>query len=319
MVPACINHLMTQPPWLLLVSSLGFLSLLTHTLSLLKWIFAKFLRPSKNLKHYGSWALITGASDGIGKAFAHQLALQGLNLILVGRNPQKLESVSTEILAQSPITKIKIVTFDFCGDISKGVRLIEEAIEGLDVGVLINNVGITYPAARFFHEVEERVWMDIVRVNLEGTTRVTKAVMPGMIKRRSGAVVNVGSGAAIVVPSHPLYAIYAATKAFVDQLSRSLHVEYKGCGIHVQCQVPLYVATNMASKAALIEKSTLFIPSANDYVQAAICHIGYEPRCTPYWAHSIQWCLARLLVPDDVLDAWRFYIGVNRRGKPKFE
>ncbi|GLT41608.1 hypothetical protein SLA2020_156590 [Shorea laevis] len=213
MVPSCINHLITQPPWLLLVSSLGFLSLLTHTLSLLKWIFAKFLRPSKNLKHYGSWALITGASDGIGKAFAHQLALQGLNLILVGRNPQKLESVSTEILAQSPITKIKIVAFDFCGDISNGVRLIEEAIEGLDVGVLINNVGITYPAARFFHEVEERVWMDIVRVNVEGTTRVTKAVIPGMIKRRSGAVVNVGSGAAIVVPSHPLYAIYAATKA----------------------------------------------------------------------------------------------------------
>lgn len=89
----------------------------------------------------------------------------------------------------------------------------EEEIKGLDIGVLINNVGVTYPAARYFHEVDEKVWTNIVRVNLEGTTRVTMAVVPGMLQRKRGAIVNIGSGAAIVVPSHPLYTIYAATKA----------------------------------------------------------------------------------------------------------
>jgi 17beta-estradiol 17-dehydrogenase / very-long-chain 3-oxoacyl-CoA reductase len=89
----------------------------------------------------------------------------------------------------------------------------EKAVEGLNVGLLINNVGITYPAARFFHEVDEKVWMDIVRVNLEGTSRVTRAVLPGMIQRKRGAIVNIGSGASSVMPSHPLFTIYAATKA----------------------------------------------------------------------------------------------------------
>ncbi|KAL3501073.1 hypothetical protein ACH5RR_035522 [Cinchona calisaya] len=94
-----------------------------------------------------------------------------------------------------------------------GILEIEKVIKGLDIGVLINNVGVTYPGARFFHEVDEEVWMNVVRVNLEGTTLVTKAVLPGMITKKRGAIVNIGSAAAIVIPSHPLYAIYAATKA----------------------------------------------------------------------------------------------------------
>lgn len=102
---------------------------------------------------------------------------------------------------------------DFSKDASSCVRSIEEAIQGLDIGVSINNVGITYPDACFFHEVEERVWREIVRVNVEGTASVTRVVVPGMVQRRRGAVVSIGSGATTVVPSHPLFAIYAATKA----------------------------------------------------------------------------------------------------------
>ncbi|KAF3613440.1 hypothetical protein FXO38_36243 [Capsicum annuum] len=89
----------------------------------------------------------------------------------------------------------------------------EMTIEGLDIGVLINNVGVTYPGAMFFHEVDENIWKNVVKINLEGTNLVTMAVLPGMIRRRKGVIVNMGSGASIVVPSHPLYSIYAATKA----------------------------------------------------------------------------------------------------------
>lgn len=218
-----INQLITisrrqqQQPWLVVlpVSALGFIILLKHSMSLLKCIYITFLRQPKNLKIYGSWALITGATDGIGKAFAHQLAQHGLNLILVSRNHNKLEKISNEIQAENPNTQINIVEYDFsCDVVSAGnIKAIEMAIDGLEVGVLINNVGITYPKAMFFHEVDEKEWMDIVRVNLEGTTRVTKAVLTGMMRRKKGAIVNIGSGAAIVVPSHPLFAIYAATKA----------------------------------------------------------------------------------------------------------
>ncbi|KAK4841788.1 hypothetical protein QYF36_010545 [Acer negundo] len=320
--PTCINHHTIHPPpsppWLpptppsiLLLSTLGLIILIKHFTIFLNWVFVTFLRPPKNLLHsYGAWALITGATDGIGKAFAHQLAHQGLNLILVSRNRNKLETVSSELQSEFQNIKIKTVEFDF--STANGAGLIEEAVDGLEVGVLINNVGITYPSAMFFDEVDEKIWMDIVRVNLEGTTRVTKAVLKGMLWRKKGAIVNIGSGAAIVVPSHPLYAIYAATKAYVDQLSRSLFVEYKRCGIDVQCQVPLYVATKMASKVASIERRSLFIPSPEDYAVAAIRRIGYKPRCTPYWTHSLQWCFADML-PEAVLDAWRLSIGMNRR------
>ncbi|PON91415.1 Short-chain dehydrogenase/reductase [Trema orientale] len=310
----CIHQLIkTQPFWLLLITCLGLLVILKRLISLLKWVFITFIRSSKNLKSYGSWAIITGATDGIGKAFASQLAEKGLNLILVGRNSNKLETVSKEIQLTCPGTRIKSVVFDFSGDISAGIEVVEDAIKGLDVGILINNVGVTYPAARYFHEVDEKVWMNIVRVNLEGTTRVTRAVLPGMLERKRGAIVNIGSGAAIVVPSHPLYTIYAATKAYIDQLSRCLSVEYKRSRINVQCQVLLYVATKMTSEVALIEKASLFIPSAEDYARAAVNSIGYEARCTPYWAHSLQWCFASFL-SEDILDAWRLAIGIQRRG-----
>lgn len=208
------------PPWtLLLPSTIGFICLLKLSISLLRWTFTTIIRRPKDLTHYGSWALITGATDGIGKALAKKLAAQGLNLILVSRKYNKLKAVETEFLAEYPHTKITTVEFDFSGNISEGVKSVEKAIDGLEVGILINNVGITYPSAMFFHEVEEKVWMDIVRVNMEGTTRVTKAVISGMIKRRKGAIVNIGSGAATVIPSHPLFTIYAATKAYVNSTS----------------------------------------------------------------------------------------------------
>lgn len=205
-----------QLSWFIFISSLGFLSLLKLIFNLLKWVFINFIRPPKNLKNYGSWALITGATDGIGKAFAFQLAQKGLDLILVSRNLAKLKQVSNEITSKHPTAKIKVFEVDFAGEnVVARVKVMQEVIrdEKLDVGVLINNVGVTYPVARFFHEVDEEVWMKVVKVNVEGTSLVTKAMIEGMIKRKNGAIVNIGSGAAIVVPSHPLYAIYAASKA----------------------------------------------------------------------------------------------------------
>ncbi|CAH9088191.1 unnamed protein product [Cuscuta epithymum] len=312
---ACFYQLLkSQPSWLLLLLALGFLKLLAISVSILKWVHVNFLRPGKNLKKYGSWALVTGPTDGIGKAFAFQLARKGLNLVLVGRNPEKLKDVSDSIKAKHGQIQIKSVVVDFSGDLDDGVRRIREAIEGLDVGVLINNVGVSYPYARFFHEVDEKLLADLIKVNVEGTTKVTQAVLPGMLQRKKGAIVNIGSGAAIVIPSDPLYSVYAATKAYIDQFSRCLYVEYKKSGIDVQCQVPLYVATKMAS----IKRSSFFVPSTDGYARAALGWIGYEPRCTPYWPHSLLWALVSLL-PESAVDAWRlkFCLAVRKRGQLK--
>lgn len=214
MLSTFIDHTTTQPYWIILVSSLGLLSLFKNLSSLVRWIVTVLLRPAKDLRSYGSWALVTGSTDGIGRAFAFKLAEKGLNLVLISRNMSKLKTVAAEIHARFPHTKIKIFELDFSkDDVAARVHETTEAIQGLDIGVLINNVGVTYPRAMYFHEVDERTWMKLVRVNVEGTTHVTRAVVPGMIARGRGAVVNIGSGASVVVPSHPLYAVYAATKA----------------------------------------------------------------------------------------------------------
>ncbi|CAM8885825.1 unnamed protein product [Rhodiola kirilowii] len=309
-----LDHFKQQPLWLLALFSLGAIRVLKSSLALLNWVYVSFLRPSKNLKKYGSWALVTGATDGIGKAFAFELAKKGLNLILVGRNPEKLKAVSDEILTKYAKVQIKNVVMDFSGELDEGVKKIKDEIEGLDVGVLINNVGVSYPYARFFHEVDDDLLRNLIKVNVEGTTKVTQAVLPGMLARKKGAIVNIGSGAANVIPSDPLYAVYAATKAYIDQFSKSIHVEYKKSGIDVQCQVPLYVATKMAS----IRKSSFFVPSTTAYARAGLRAIGYEPRSTPYWPHSVLWALANTL-PDSAIDAWRlpFNLKIRKRGQLK--
>lgn len=200
-----------------LLSCLGFIVLLKNLSNLLLWAYAVFLRSPKDLRaSYGRWALVTGCTAGIGRAFAVGLAREGLDLVLVARNPKKLEAVCSEILKDFPYTEIKAVEVDFTeGDDVHGfgTTMIEDVVQGLDIGVVINNVGITYPCAMYFHEVDDGCWRKIVRVNVGGICGVTRAVVKGMVKRGRGAIVNVGSGAAVVVPSHPLFSIYAATKA----------------------------------------------------------------------------------------------------------
>lgn len=217
MLSSFIDHLQRQPLWVTLPTYLGFLLLSKHSLSFLTWLIVTFLKPPKDLlTAYGSWAVVTGATDGIGKAFAFQLAAKGLNLILISRSQAKLETVSLEIQAQFPNTQIKTVALDLSAadDDAAFSGAMEEALGGAEVGVLVNNAGTTYPAARYFDEVEERVWRrEVVGVNVKGTTWVTAAVLAGMVKRRRGAVVNIGSGSALVIPSHPLFAIYSASKA----------------------------------------------------------------------------------------------------------
>ncbi|KAL5213159.1 hypothetical protein ABZP36_024006 [Zizania latifolia] len=313
---AHVEFLRAQPSWALALATVGLLVAARAAVRLALWVYAAFLRPGKPLRRrYGPWAVVTGATDGIGRAMAFRLAASGLGLVLVGRNPEKLATVSAEIKGKYPKVEVRTYVLDFASEgLAAGVDGLKEAIRGLEVGVLVNNAGISYPYARYFHEVDEELMRSLIRVNVEGVTRVTQAVLPVMVERKRGAIVNIGSGSSSVMPSDPLYSVYAATKAYIDQFSRCLYVEYKSKGIDVQCQVPLYVATKMAS----IRKSSFFVPSADIYARAAIRHIGYEPRCTPYWPHSVMWFLISIL-PESLIDNVRLgmCIKIRKKGQAK--
>ncbi|XP_021746686.1 very-long-chain 3-oxoacyl-CoA reductase 1-like [Chenopodium quinoa] len=296
---------------LVLVSFLiGFLVFFTQIFKFFKWVWSMFLRPPKKLTNYGSWALITGSTDGIGKSLSFDLASKGLDLILIGRNPQKLQTTSNEIWAKFK-TKIKIILIDFEKTSGEEIKKkIKEEIEGLEVGILVNNVGSSTNGARFYHEIGLEGMGSLVNVNIGSVNWVTSAVLPGMLQRRKGAIVNIGSGSSLVVPSYPLFSIYASTKAYVAMFSRSLSLEYKQLGIDVQCQIPLLVATKLAS----IKRSSFFVPSPEQYSKASVRWIGYDSLCVPYWTHALQWYLFNAM-PDSLVN-WlllRYFLNLRKK------
>lgn len=133
--------------FLVATNTIGFICVCSALIKFLKWVWVVFLRPPKNLKEYGSWAIITGSTDGIGKAMAFELASKGLNLLLVGRNPLKLEATSKEIRDRLDV-EVKFVVIDM--QKVEGVEIVkkvEEAIDGLDIGLLVNGAGLAYPYA----------------------------------------------------------------------------------------------------------------------------------------------------------------------------
>ncbi|KAM0891647.1 hypothetical protein ACQ4PT_026267 [Festuca glaucescens] len=276
-------------------------------------------RPKDLRRRYGAWAVVTGPTSGIGRSMALELARLGLNLVLVGRDPAMLQDISREV-SETHGVQTKTVLFDFSlvstpqGEEAMG-RL-REALEGLGVGVLVNNAGVATPHATYLHEeTDAEAWVRMIRVNLWAVTEVTAAVLPGMVERGRGAVVNIGSGATEALPSYPLYSVYAATKRYVTQFSRSLYVEYRGKGIDVQCQAPLFVetkmTTNMVTQEGLL--SWLIVPTSEAYASAAAHCIGNcRPPFMPNLSHRLQWCLSHF-VPNNVLSAHRLHENLRQR------
>jgi 17beta-estradiol 17-dehydrogenase / very-long-chain 3-oxoacyl-CoA reductase len=148
---------------------------------------------------------------------ALELARLGLNLVLVGRDAAKLHDISQTISATHAVKTVTVV-LDLAlvataqGD--EAMARLREVVDGLDVGVLVNNAGVAKPCAVYLHEVDVEAWVRMVRVNLWALTEVTAAVLPGMVERGRGAVVNIGSGSTEAIPSFPLYSVYAASKRY---------------------------------------------------------------------------------------------------------
>ncbi|CAM8885945.1 unnamed protein product [Rhodiola kirilowii] len=197
-------------------TALGLFSLSKLILGFLKFVWVNFLRPPKDLvKIYGSWALVTGGTNGIGQALAFQLASKGLNLIIVGRDSAQLETTTRMLQKEfKERVEVRCILMDL-NELKKDeiVRRIREGIEGLDVGVLINNAGTAYTFPKFLHEVSPDVVECVMNVNAGAVTWVTMAVLPSMMRKKRGAIVNIGSSSAHVLDAFPLVSIYGATKA----------------------------------------------------------------------------------------------------------
>uniref|UniRef100_A0A0D9WPI6 B-keto acyl reductase n=1 Tax=Leersia perrieri TaxID=77586 RepID=A0A0D9WPI6_9ORYZ len=264
--------------WFRSLAFLGAACVASVTLRLLAYLALSLRRPNDMRLSYGAWAVVTGPTSGIGRSIALELARRGMNLVLVGRDPANLREISDTIRSRHGV-QTKTVVFDLSlvstAHGEEPLRRLREAVEGLDVGVLVNNAGVAQPYAMRLHEADVEAWVRMMRVNLWAVTEVTAAVLPGMVERGRGAVVNIGSASSEATPSFPFYTVYAATKRYVAQFSRSLHVEYASKRIHVQCQAPLFVATRMVAKFMEASWLSPFVVSADDYACAAVGWIGH--------------------------------------------
>ena len=291
--------MMTAPPLdtTLVLATIGGLVVLRAVLSVLSSLYGTMLRGGKNPRKYGEWAVVTGATDGIGKAMSFELARKGCSVLLVSRSAKKLEMVAKELRASHPKVGVRTMAIDF-GSLTDALReQFQALVDTLDVGVLVNNVGMSYDFCQWFHELTDDEIADMLALNVDSTTWMTRAVLPGMVSRKRGVVVNMSSAAAR--PPTPLLAVYSATKGYIENLTRALDIEYAGKGIRFQCQSPYWVATAMTfpnSKVAVEKRATLFTPTAKKFARASVAQIGYGTMVSPHWPHSLA-LLAQAYLP----------------------
>uniref|UniRef100_A0A914PCJ7 Steroid dehydrogenase n=1 Tax=Panagrolaimus davidi TaxID=227884 RepID=A0A914PCJ7_9BILA len=235
------------------------------------------------------WALITGSTDGIGKEYALQLGKKGFNLILISRTLSKLNSVKEEILKECKNNiEIETITFNFTNaNLEDYKKDILSVVEKKDIGILVNNVGLANDPD-FLHEIDLQLNANILIVNTLPVSILSAAILPQMIKRNAGIIINMSSGGGAV--AFPYFSVYSSTKAYINHFSKILRSEYSNTNIIIQTISPGHVATNMSS-----EKISYFSPSAKEFAQDAIKTIGIVPETAGCIPHQIKAAFGMLL------------------------
>ena len=197
------------------------------------------------MKLDGCTALITGASAGIGREFARTLASSAKRLVLIARREQRLEELQQELKAKHPTLEIDIRVLDL-SERSQLKSLTDElTTSNIELDVLINNAGLGDLGSLVTadpHRLEQ-----IVLVNMNALTLLTRAVLPGMIARNRGAILNVSSCAGFL--PIPEFAVYAASKAYVTSFSEALRAELRSSNVTVSALCPGPVHTEFTEVA----------------------------------------------------------------------
>ena len=217
-------------------------------------------------------ALITGAGKGIGKAIALALAKEGVNIILVARTQEEIDSVAAKICSLR--VKALAITADVA-DINSVNSAVEKALAEFDtIDILINNAGIA--AFGKFLELEPTDWERIIQVNLMGTYYVTRAVLPNMIERQTGDIINISSTAGL--SGNALTSAYSASKFAVLGLTESLMQEVRKHNIRVTALTPSTVATDMAKELKLTDGNPDKVMQAEDMAELIIAQLKLNRR-----------------------------------------
>ena len=205
----------------------------------------------------GITALVTGASSGIGKAMARELASQGAHLILVSRSVHRLEQEAEDLKI-----RFGVKTHIFPADLSRPENcreLFEWTLKkNLQVDLLVNNAGLAHYGP--FNDTRLEDTSAMLEVNIQALTHLTRLFLPEMLQRKTGGILNVASTAGF--QPIPNLAIYAATKAFVLNFSEALWAECKSSGVRIFCLCPGNTLTRFHQAAGIDRQRMFFSASA---------------------------------------------------------
>ena len=189
----------------------------------------------------GKVAIVSGAGTGVGKATTKRLFLEGSKVVLIGRDRSRLTKVISELNGKKNLLAVK-------ADITKEadvINVIEETVSAFDtVDVLVNNAGILNDPTPF-HKMTDEQWMSLINTNLIGTFRTTKAVLPIMMEKKRGSIVNISSLQGIRSILNVPFSVYGVTKAGVIMFTRTIAVEYGEYGIRCNCVAPSTIRSPM--------------------------------------------------------------------------
>jgi 3-oxoacyl-[acyl-carrier protein] reductase len=189
----------------------------------------------------GKVAIVSGAGTGVGKATTKRLFLEGAKVVLIGRDRSRLTKVISDLNGKKNLLAVK-------ADITKEadvINVIEETVSAFDtVDILVNNAGILNDPTPF-HKMTDEQWMSLINTNLIGTFRTTKAVLPIMMEKKRGSIVNISSLQGIRSILNVPFSVYGVTKAGVIMFTRTIAVEYGEYGIRCNCVAPSTIRSPM--------------------------------------------------------------------------
>jgi len=235
-------------------------------------------KPLNFTLRYGEWALITGASSGIGAALARQIAADGMNVALSARRQDRLESLATEIERDFNVST-RVVAADLSD--RAGTESLIAAVSDLEIALLVNNAGLGY-AGRFDLLDADRL-RGLVAVNCEAPVLLTHAFVQGMRERGRGGVIFTGSVAGR--QPLPLHAVYSATKAFDGFLGEALWAELRASNIDVLVLEPGSTETEFQEVAGEIPHAG---QSADEVAALGLRSLGEQPSVIPGWFNWIR-------------------------------
>jgi 3-oxoacyl-[acyl-carrier protein] reductase len=222
----------------------------------------------------GKTALITGASGGIGGAIARRLHAQGATVVLSGTRAAALESLKSELADRAHILPCNLADTASVEALPKSA----EAAAGAPIDILVNNAGIARD--NLFMRMKDDEWDQVIAVNLSAAFRLSRAVLRGMMKKRWGRIVSITS--VVGVTGNPGQGNYAAAKAGIVGMSKSLAAEVASRNITVNCVAPGFIATPMTDALTTDQRSAILgrIPAGrmgepND-IAAAVVYLASE-------------------------------------------